>query len=210
MENVIFLYQYSILIINLLTSMSSKILAISGTSGVGKTTLTKALAKALDATCLFWDDFDELASGPDDYLDWYERGQNYAEWDYTALAEVLCKLKANQPVEHPVLKKQLLPTDYIIFDAPLGRLHQQTAGYINSCFHIVTPLDVSLARRLLRDFKEVNTSKEDLLAELECYLAGTRKLFFDEALKKSANLLIDGLLSNEAQVNLIQNYLKKR
>lgn len=189
--------------------MPIQILAISGTSGVGKTTLAKALAKAMDATCLFWDDFDELATGPDDYLAWYERGQNYAEWNYVALAEVLAKLRANQAVEHPVLKIQLRPTEYIIFDAPLGRLHPQTAAYITTCFHLVTPLDVSLARRLLRDFKAVNTSKEDLLAELECYLADTRKLFFDEELKKRADLLIDGLLSTEAQVSLIQSYLSK-
>ncbi|MFW2570998.1 AAA family ATPase [Legionella sp. 29fVS95] len=188
--------------------MSSKIIAISGTSGVGKTTLTKALANALDATCLFWDDFDELASGPDDYLAWYERGQNYAEWNYTALAEVLAKLGANQVVEHPALKKQLQATDYIILDAPLGRLHQQTANYITTFVHIVTPLDVSLVRRLLRDFKDVNTSKEDLLNELESYLTRTRKLFFDGELKKTADLLIDGLLSTEAQVDLIQSYLR--
>lgn len=35
-----------------------KIIGISGASGMGKTSLTKALGKELSATQVFWDDYD--------------------------------------------------------------------------------------------------------------------------------------------------------
>ncbi len=43
-----------------------KIIGISGISGAGTTTLTKALGTALDATTIFWDDFDDISESPDD------------------------------------------------------------------------------------------------------------------------------------------------
>ncbi|HXW53424.1 MAG TPA: hypothetical protein VEL47_04880 [Myxococcota bacterium] len=43
----------------------ARIIGISGISGAGTTTTTKALAEALNATALYWDDFDDISSGPE-------------------------------------------------------------------------------------------------------------------------------------------------
>jgi uridine kinase len=155
-----------------------KVIGISGVTGAGKTTLANALAQALQSTLIRWDDFDEISLSPTDYVDWYHRGRNYNEWDYPALADLLSLLKANQSVVHPVFNNLLQPTEYIVFDAPLGRLHPQTGQCVDICIHITVPLDISLCRRLLRDFKKNNETKEELLAELEYYLFYSRPLFF--------------------------------
>jgi len=173
--------------------MTPIVIGISGVTGVGKTTLTHALAKKLKSTLLCWDDFDDISISPTDYVDWYHRGRNYSAWDYQALADVLKSLKAKQSILHPVFNHILQSTEYIIFDAPLGRLHSQTGQYIDICIHLSVPLDISLCRRLLRDFKGNEKTKEDLLAELEYYLSYSRPLFFDEDLKVEAPVRLVGL-----------------
>ncbi len=57
----------------------SKIIGICGAAGMGKTTLTHALGKALNATEVFWDDYDELSKDPEDYIKWYEQSRNYSD-----------------------------------------------------------------------------------------------------------------------------------
>lgn len=189
--------------------MNSKVIGISGNMGAGKTTLAHALQQSLKSTLLCWDDFDDISTSPSDYVEWYHRSQNYNEWNYQALANILKLLKAKQPVSHPVFKQLLNPTEYIVFDAPLGRLHHQTGQYIDILLHINVPLDVSLCRHLIRDFKGTNKTKEELLEELDYYLSHSRPLFFDDNLKTNADLMIDGMLSTEQQIQKINEYLKR-
>ncbi|MBN9227456.1 MULTISPECIES: AAA family ATPase [Legionella] len=186
------------------------ILGVSGVSGAGKSTLAAALAQGLNAVLISWDEFDEISIAPEDYVDWYQRGQDYHEWNYCELAQVLQTLKSGASIVHPVTHNVLRPTELIIFDAPLGRLHHQTGQYIDLCFHIDVPLDISLCRRVLRDFKENNKGKAELLEELLFYVNEARALFFDEDLKRKANLIVDGMLKTELQVQLIKHFLSRR
>lgn len=187
---------------------TNKIIAISGVSGVGKTTLTNSLANFFQCTQIKWDDFDDISQAPIDYVEWKAQGGNYDEWNYPELAKTLQHLKTGIAIFHPISGELLAPTQYIVFDAPLGRLHQQTALFIDFCIHIEAPLDVSLARRILRDFKDSDKTKDDLLAELEFYLTHSRHLFFDDALKKSADFIVDGMLPVDTQVKQILQVLK--
>src|SRR3990167_11554218 len=113
-----------------------KIIGISGISGSGKSTLVRALAEKLDASSLFWDDFDEISKHPNDYVVWYKTNKDYRAFDYQKLADLLHALKQGKAVNHPTLNKQIEPTEYIIVDAPLGKAHKQTAQYIDIFFHV--------------------------------------------------------------------------
>ncbi len=98
---------------------------------------------------------------------------------------------------------------FIIFDAPLGRLHSETGQFIDFMLHLSVPLDVSLCRRLLRDFANQNLAK-DILEELEFYLNESRPLYFDEKLKLTADFVVNGLLSPENELEVVMNYLREK
>lgn len=153
------------------------VIGISGNMGAGKSTLAKLLASELDATLISWDDFDEISEEPEDYVDWYHRGSNYSEFKREELAKVLARLKNGKNFIHPLFNRELIATKYIIFDASLGKFHKETGQYINTCIHIEVPLDISLCRHILRDFKDSNKSKEALLEWLDYYVKHSRPLF---------------------------------
>lgn len=189
--------------------MTHTIIGISGISGAGKTTVAHALSKVLNATAVFWDDFDKISTSPDDYVAWHATGQGNDAWDYPALATTLENLKKGNSIIHPALHHLLPSTEFIVFDAPLGRFHQQTGTFIDTWVHIDTPLDVALARRTLRDFKRDPRSVQDVLEDLQYYLDHSRPLFFDVGEKDAADFVVDGTLSVEEQIRFIQNSIGK-
>lgn len=184
------------------------IIGICGISGAGKTTLVKALSKALKATALFWDDYDDISTGPYDYVKWYETSRDYAAWDYSALESVLSQLKDEQKVLCPATKKALLPTPYVIFDAPLGYKHTQTGKFIDKLIYLEVPLDVALARRILRD-STPKTDTKNILEELEHYLSFSRKVYDSSSeVKEGCHLLLNAQASVEEQIQLTISSLR--
>ena len=103
-----------------------------------------------------------------------------------------------------------MPTPLIIFDSPLGYLHQQTGKWIDLCCHIHLPLDISLCRRLIRDYEHETGAADEIVDELRFYLKDGRDLFDDTLLIEKADLLIDGTLPTLRQVKEIETYFHKR
>ncbi len=182
-----------------------KIIGISGVGGAGKSVLTKALGQRLNATILFWDDFDEISQDPKDYVEWYNTSRDYSEWKYDALAEVLKQLKSGKKIICPATKKELIPTDYIIFDAPLGRKHAATGQHIDYLIFLNTPLDIALARRVLRDFRDKsNLNIAKIFEELDFYLTASRPLYtIDYEGKEKFDYVADGSQSVDELVAAI-------
>ncbi|MCD4625666.1 hypothetical protein LOS01_18255 [Proteus mirabilis] len=90
-------------------------------------------------------------------------------------------------------------------DYPFARSHPALQQIIDYAFFIDTPLDIALARRILRDYKE--KSGNDIIHYLEEYLIYSRPSYtaMTEREKLSADIIIDG----NASVSLIaQNILK--
>jgi uridine kinase len=109
------------------------VVGISGISGSGKTVLTKLLAYQLNATAIYWDDFDEISRFPEDYVAWYDSGSpgGANAWDYPLLADTIKRLKLRETVTSPATREKLESENWIVFDAPFGRDHKQTASYID-------------------------------------------------------------------------------
>lgn len=186
----------------------TKIIGISGISGAGTTTITKALGERLEATMLFWDDFDEISQGPDDYVEWFTRSGDYANWHYPALEHVLRELKEGRSLEHPVTRERLIATELVILDSSMGRKHEATGRFVDFQIHLDTSMDVALARRLVRDYcDERAPKKNDIIAELEWYLQVGRPLFVATDIKETADLVVDGDSLVEDVVTIIASRL---
>lgn len=174
------------------------IIGVSGISGAGKSSLIRRLADTLQSTTIFWDDYDEISQAPQDYVEWFYSSKNYNKWVYPELVAALHKLKKGETITCPATRRQLNPTKYIIFDAPLGYCHEATGKYIDFLICLDTLLDIALARRLIRDYRDHPDPKK-LIQELEEYLSKSRPLFILSPEEKTADLIIDGSLPLENQ-----------
>ena len=157
------------------------VVAIAGVSGGGKTTIAKHLNEKLpNSKTLFFDDYD--FDGPDDIIEWVDKGANYDEWN---LAPLIKDLEA-------LLTETL---DYIVLDFPFAYKHSKTRKLINFAVFIETPLDIALARRVIRDF--TNSSNEKILIEMENYISKGRRGYLEmiNTIKPISNIIVDGTLS---------------
>src|SRR5581483_6178210 len=186
-----------------------QIIGVSGVSGAGKTAITKKLGTALQATTVFWDEYDAISQAPKDYVEWYKTTRDYNEWKYEALEKVLQMLKSGKSLICPATKRMLIATPYVIFDAPLGYNHKATGKYIDFLVFLDTPLDIALARRLLRDYKGKPISERDeehpgVLEDLQHYVEIARPVFLASYdIKKNCNLVLDGSLDLDNQVKTV-------
>ena len=169
------------------------IISITSIAGGGKTALSHYIREKLPSSkCLHFDDFDR-PTAPEDLYEWIEQGGNYSEWDIKPFVE-----QVNQTIEESQYT-------HIILDYPFARSHPALQQMIDYAFFIDTPLDIALARRILRDYKE--KSRNDIIHYLEEYLIYSRPSYtaMTEREKLSADIIIDG----NASVSLIaQNILK--
>jgi len=170
---------------------NTKIIAISGTSGGGKTTTSAELQKRTpNSIKLSIEDGDYIKnSGITDLGKWEEDGWDVSLWNLQSLADDI----------EILLQKNY---DYIFFDYPFGYMQKQISGFISLSVYIDTPLDVALARRTLRDCKD--KSSDAILGRMNWYLKNRHLFVLSNNFQKSdAELVIDGCLSTDAICDLI-------
>ena len=175
-----------------MNSRNTLVIAIAAVSGGGKSTITNHLNKKLHTSkALFFDDYE--FDGPDDICDWVERGADYNEWELTPLINDLCSLLSN-----PVLS-----LDFILLDYPFAYKHSKMREYIDFTIFIDTPLDIAMARRIVRDFKGI--SSENIRKDLDTYLSCGRVAYLEalNSIKPNSDFIIDGSLSVDVIVNQI-------
>jgi uridine kinase len=174
------------------------IITIAAVSGGGKTTLTNALTERFsNSKALFFDDYN--FDGPSNLCDWTERGSDYNEWDLTPLANDLCSL-INNPTES---------LSYIFLDYPFAYKHSKMNKFIDLTIFIDTPLDIAMARRIIRDFKNVST--EHIIRDAEFYLSRARESYVDmlNTIGKTSDLIVDGSLPIEEMLDITSEKIRK-
>jgi uridine kinase len=116
------------------------IIAINSISGGGKTALAKLLQEALPASVVFcFDDFDETNVYPEDFYEWWKRGADPREFDCPEMGKAVAG------------EIQRGASEFIVLDYPFGRDHPRFKSVIDLSVFVDTPLDVAMARRIIRD-----------------------------------------------------------
>ena len=137
-----------------------KIIAIGAVTAGGKTTLVNAIKDKLTRTAsLHFDDY-SFDGEVNDFYKWVSDGANYNVWD-------LSPLKAD--IEKIINSDRY---DYLLLDYPFAYQNKMIKDYLDCYIFIDTPLDIALARKVLRDMKE--SSADDIRYEMDVYLKYAR------------------------------------
>ena len=171
------------------------IIAISAVSGGGKTTVSNYLNRNWqNVKVLHFDEYD--FKGPDDIVNWIDRGGDPNEWDLTPFIKDLDRLM-NEPL------------DFIVLDFPFSYTHKQVCDFIDFSVFINTPLDIAMARRVIRD--HAGSTTEVLLHEIDHYISRGRKAYLSmlNTIKPNVDLVVDGNMKASEIAELIWNQIKQ-
>ena len=187
------------------------VISVAAQSGGGKTTVVAALKERLaNSAVIYWDDYGDEVDPVRDINEWAADGFDCNEWN-------------TKPVAADIERLLNEPLDYIILDYPFGYLNKCVGKYIDLTVFIDTPLDVALARRIIRDYTSRSQESDFGLADIEelsftgldkelrWYLTHSRSTYakMPEMHKPVSDLVVDGTKTPEKIVEIIIEYIEK-
>lgn len=173
-----------------------QVFAIAAVTAGGKTTSVKEMIRWLPNVQSLHFDAYRFEGEVDDFYQWVQDGADYNVWNLTPLEKDIIKIKEEGKCE------------YLILDYPFAYCNAQIEKYIDVAVFIDTPLDIALARRILRDMG--NASGEKIRSDLRGYLEYGRVAYVQmlKDILPSSDHVIDGTKSVEAIVEEIIEIIK--
>lgn len=168
-----------------------KIISIAGVMASGKTTTVNALLNRLpNSTALYFDNYD-IEGEITDFERWVSDGADWNFYDVSPLEKDIVRIMKTEKC------------DYLILDYPLAYRNDKLSKYIDMAFFIDTPLDIALARQVLRDMQEHNG--QQIREYMESYLNGARVHFvqYQKDIRDSSDVVINGTMSLNKIVEII-------
>lgn len=172
-----------------------KVIAIAAVTAGGKTTTVNEIKNQLfNVQTLHFDDY-VFEGEVDNFYQWVLDGADYNVWNLEPLKKDILKIRDSGDC------------DYLILDYPFAYCNQQIRKYIDVAIFIDTPLDIALARRILRDMS--NAFGKEIRNDLEGYLKYARVAFIQmqKDILPSSDYVIDGTMSTESIVKNIINII---
>ncbi|MDR7857899.1 hypothetical protein [Tissierella sp.] len=175
----------------------AKVISIAAVSGGGKTTVINELKRRLSLSkAIYFDDYD-FEECPNDFFEWVQNGADYNAWSLEKLA---------LDIESLITQNNY---DYILLDYPFAYKNDKITSYIDYAIYIDTPLDIAMARRILRD--NISQPLEALKNELNYYLSHGRIAYLEsiKTIKPNSDFIVDGELNVDNIANqIIEQILK--
>ena len=172
-----------------------KVIAISAVMAGGKTTIVNTIKKQIkNVKSLHFDDY-SFEGEVEDFHAWVMQGADYNVWNLSPLIHDICEIKKQSDC------------DYLFLDYPFAYCHEEMSKYIDCAIFIDTPLDIAMARRVLRDMKDA--SAEEIREDMEMYLKYARVAYVQmlKDVLPSSDYVIDGTKELEEKVEEIKKII---
>lgn len=172
-----------------------KVIAIAAVTAGGKTTVVNELVKTLPrAKFLHFDDY-SFEGEVEDFGAWVKEGADYNVWNLSPLkADILTIRESGE-------------CDYLILDYPFAYCNTGLSKDIDCAIFIDTPLDIAMARRILRDMRD--STGAEIRNELEVYIRFARDAYVAmlEKVRPSSDYVIDGTKEIDEKVQEIMELI---
>jgi len=172
-------------------------ISITSPSGGGKTTIINLLKNKLENSfVLYFDDYDFTNDPGDNQFNNDLIQYDYNKWELTQL---------KRDIEKTIMESKY---EYLLLDYPFSYCNDNIKQYIDFSVYIDTPLDVAMARRIIRDFnKDMNIKNE-----MEIYLKYGRIGYIDmeNFVKPTCDLIVNGNNKPDEIIDIIIGNIKSR
>jgi len=194
------------------------VIAISGPSGAGKSTAVRNLITRLgDATALFFDDYEASSVYPD-MAQWLADGADPNQFQTPRLSADLRALCVGTAIALPHSGEVVQPARMVVLEEPFGRERDEIADMIDFVVCIDLPLEIALARKLLRmlGFFLAEQTAEAFAKHMQFflpwYLESGRDLYATVQLRvlRHCDLIVDGMLPPDALADTIADAIRSR
>ena len=179
---------------------NTRIIAVSGASGAGKTTIVKHLATHFNTTYLCFDDFIEADTYPADMKEWLVQGADLSLIKSPRFTQRLEQLKLTSG------------SRFIFIEEPFGRVREPMSHLIDHVILLDLPMKLCLARIIQRHIHRAKSDEvNSLLAYLAKYEDHLRDVYISavDQVRQSADLTVNEVLSVEETTRFIQKWLKR-
>jgi uridine kinase len=178
---------------------NTKVVAISGVSGAGKTTIVKQLADEFTCPFLLFDDHTDKDSYPDNMNDWFKNGAKVS----------LIKTPRFVSALNSLLSKN--NSRYIFIEEPFGKERNVMSSLIDYVILLDQPLELCLSRIIKRHIDHPQPDSLDSIASyLNKYDDHLREIYISAAnqVRNNCDLIIEHVLSIKNTSDIISNWLK--
>ncbi|WP_426357875.1 AAA family ATPase [Pseudocolwellia sp. HL-MZ19] len=179
----------------------TKVIAVSGASGSGKTTIVKLLAEKLSCPFLLFDDHTSNDTYPKSMSTWLKDGANVSVIKTPKLVNALDKLV--------VLDKNR----YIFVEEPFGKERKSISTLIDYVILLDQPLELCLSRIIKRHTNQSNIDPVNSVSNfLDKYDDHMRDVYISTVnqVRVNCDLIINKTASIKQTVDVISKWLQKQ
>jgi uridine kinase len=175
-----------------------QVVAISGVSGSGKSTIVKTLADELNCPFLLFDDHTNTSTYPQNMKLWLNNGADVSLIKTPSFSSSLQKLVSTNN------------SRYIFIEEPFGKSRKEISSLIDYVVLLDQPMELCLARIIKRHTDPLNASSLPALDNyLDKYLDHFRDIYLTTAnqVKNHCDLAISGAVSTKETTHCIHRWL---